>query len=434
MNTENHMMFGAAKELITPNFPIHMIGFNVGSNERYNQQPFEQIHDDLYVRGVVLDDGKCRHLIMAFDLLFHDPSLRDDIAAMAADYGFSPEQVLVNYTHTHYAPAVEGYFSEMADSRYETFLRQRAASCLRKCLINMQPGTVRFGSIRADENICRRKPENGVMNLAPNLEGLKDDELNVLCIDAGNGTPGCILFSYSCHPVTMKANPVLSSEFPGRVCSLLEAQYYGCVPVFLQAMAADVRPRLTAAEGSFAAGSFDDIEEMSLSLALRLNMVLQRKGAMRPLRLSLKAERFTLPLKLDVYDRAFFEKEKADHSGGIQYRAEKILEKYDTLNDTCDLEGGVWQIAEDLDLVFFGGEVCSDTKRVIRAAFPERSILVIAYCDATAYIPSDRIIREGGYEAEGSVTEYELKGSFALGVDDKMTRAIAEAFDRFETI
>lgn len=48
---------------------------------------------------------------------------------------------------------------------------------------------------------------------------------------------------------------------------------------------------------------------------------------------------------------------------------------------------------------------------------PDATVLCFGYNDAIAYVPSDKIIEEGGYEAEGSVTEYRLKGRIAPGVD-----------------
>ncbi len=421
------MKFGVAKELITPDFATHMIGFA----ECY-KKTFNSIHDDIFVRAIVMDDGKSRHLILSFDLLFHDLSLTLSVNEEASKYNIKPEQIMVSYTHTHYAPAVNGYFSELSHPEYEIFLRERMRSCIRKCFLNFFDGIMLYGRIRADENISRRNPVNGMIEMAPCLSAEKDDELNIFCINDLEGNTRSILFSYSCHPVTMKARMTISSEFPGRVCSLLESEYYGCTPLFVQALAGDVRPRLTAVMGKFVPGSFEDIDEMALALFQKIKTVVARPDRLTPVMLSLKGIRFVLPLKLKVFDRDYFEKElETNDYEALRYRASVILKNYDTMTDICPLAGGVWQLALGFYMVFLGGEVCSDTKRVIRKAFPNKNILVTAYNDSTAYIPSDKIIAEGGYEAEGSVTEYTLKGRFVPGIDEMMIKIISEAFNQF---
>ena len=421
--------FGAAKELITPDFPTHMIGFA----EAYGKNTFDYIHDDLYVRALIIDDGASRHLVMCFDLLFHNRDLHEFITEIAKQHGVNPDGILVNYTHTHYAPAVTGYFSELADKKYEEFLRQRAVNCLNKCMLNLQPGVIEYGKTRAGENISRRKPVDGKVELAPNPDAPVDDEMNIFRLYDIAGHTRCILFSYSCHPLTVGAQMQLTAEFPGRVCSLLEAQYYGCVPIFMQAVGGDAHPRLTAVNGAFVPGGFDDIDAMSKALTLRLNMTLSDPNAMRPVDLALGARRFVMKLPLNVYEKTFFELElNRENSNALRGQAGIIVNNYDKLPDFCIVNGGVWQLAKGLNLVFLGGEACYDTKRVLRTAFPKRELLVVSFCDSTAYVPSDGIISAGGYEAEGSVIEYVLKGSFALGVDAAIINAAGSAFEQID--
>jgi len=65
------MTFGVAKDLITPDVKTHMGGYG-SLYGRY----FVGLHDDLYVKALVMDDGKQRAVLISFDLLFHDQSWR----------------------------------------------------------------------------------------------------------------------------------------------------------------------------------------------------------------------------------------------------------------------------------------------------------------------------------------------------------------------
>jgi neutral ceramidase len=74
-----------------------------------------------------------------------------------------------------------------------------------------------------------------------------------------------------------------------------------------------------------------------------------------------------------------------------------------------------------------GGEVTYEVKQVVEAALAPRHVVFVGYTDDCAYIPGDRIIAEGGYEAEGSLVEYCLKGAIKAGVNGKVTKAFQEA-------
>ncbi|MBO4392958.1 MAG: hypothetical protein J5800_01330, partial [Spirochaetales bacterium] len=68
------MRFGVAKEMITPDFPMYMIGY-----AEYYKKSYHSVHDDLYVRCLLLDDGKRKAIMLAYDLLFHDHSLAQKV-------------------------------------------------------------------------------------------------------------------------------------------------------------------------------------------------------------------------------------------------------------------------------------------------------------------------------------------------------------------
>ena len=60
------MRFGTGKDIIPPVAPM-----NVACSGVFDKH-FQWVHDDVYVRCLVLDDGKEKAVLMAFDLLFHD--------------------------------------------------------------------------------------------------------------------------------------------------------------------------------------------------------------------------------------------------------------------------------------------------------------------------------------------------------------------------
>ena len=86
-----------------------------------------------------------------------------------------------------------------------------------------------------------------------------------------------------------------------------------------------------------------------------------------------------------------------------------------------------WCFSDDLAMVFLNGEVVVDYGLRLKREFDSARMWVNGYSnDAPCYIASDRVIREGGYEAETSMVYYMKPGKFALGVEDRIIKAVHE--------
>ena len=97
------MKFGVAKEIITPN-----IKTKVACCGKFDVN-FENIHDDVYARCIIFDDGKNKVITMVYDLLFHDRSLNVALKEYAFEkYCIAKDALCISYTHAHTAPASKG--------------------------------------------------------------------------------------------------------------------------------------------------------------------------------------------------------------------------------------------------------------------------------------------------------------------------------------
>src|SRR5690606_5239877 len=104
-----------------------------------------------------------------------------------------------------------------------------------------------------------------------------------------------------------------------------------------------------------------------------------------------------------------------------------VLARYDQTEDVVHLNAGILRLADDVYILLMCGEVCYEVKqKLVDALFPDKDVMFIGYGDGTGYIPDDKIIAEGGYEAEGSVVENCMKGPYKPGIDAVMHRCFAE--------
>ena len=64
--------------------------------------------------------------------------------------------------------------------------------------------------------------------------------------------------------------------------------------------------------------------------------------------------------------------------------------------DHLVLNCGVLRLGETLYIMAIGGEPVYDLTRVLQPLIPESDLMFFGYIDATAYVPSDKILEEGG--------------------------------------
>jgi len=323
---------------------------------------------------------------------------------------------------------VAGYDPGQASDHYEEFLLQRTRSCIDRALVNTFEGELRFGAIQGDWNINRRMCIDGKMTLAPNPAGAKDNTLNILKVSDVDGNCRALVLNYACHPVTLHDTLWISSEYPGRISQLLESRLYGTTAMFFQGAGANARPRVTVAgDHGWKACTFDELDDMATVMANHIQKAIC-SGKFRSIPLRLAARQFVVPLEMEVYPKAYFEAILNDESRVQPARneAKVVLDNYDRTDNRIDLHAGIVRLSEDAYIAFLCGEVCFEVKQHIQKVFGDRSLFFIGYGDATAYIPDDKLLAEGGYEPEESVVEFCLKGKFKPGIDRKMQETFAE--------
>ena len=418
------MQFGIGKDLITPDIKMFMSGYGT----RYDMY-FQGIHDDLYVKALLMDDGRSKAITLSLDLLMHDYSLTLKVKEyIRQKYGIPEDNIVLSYTHTHGGAAVEGYDIGQSSLQYEVFLFQRIKSCIDRTFCNTFEGVAYYGKVEGDWNINRRRNVNGVFEMRPNFGGNKDNALNIIAIRDTEGNTKALMLNYSCHPVTVMDTFFLTAEYPGRLCQILDSWLYGNTTLFFQGAGANSRPKNTANGDFFKKCSFAEVDEMATSMARAVLSTLCSDKLER-LELQLSAKQFVIPLAINVYPEEFYRKITENEENSYSFTAKNaaafVLKNYYSIEDVVKLNAGIMKLSNKVYICFMCGEVCHEVKQKIEKLFDGKKIIFIGYGDGIGYIPDDKIIEEGGYEAEGSVVEMCMKGEFKAGID----KAILGAFE-----
>jgi hypothetical protein len=229
---------GAAEvDISPPKLPVLASG---GFLERTGTK----LHDPLFARGIVLDNGRTRLALVVVDSLMMPCQMLDEVKSKAAaSTGIPLQNILISATHTHTAPSVMGALGTGVDETYTGFLPGKLVECIEKAAGSLEPARIGWSSVLAREDTnCRvwiRRPDRigedpfghktvrammhpGYQNpdyLGPC--GPKDPELSVLSVTRPDGSPLALLANYSMH--YFGAQPV-SADYFGRFATIVSEE------------------------------------------------------------------------------------------------------------------------------------------------------------------------------------------------------------------
>ncbi|MGH2345252.1 MAG: hypothetical protein ACRDG4_08500, partial [Chloroflexota bacterium] len=273
---------GFAKTVITPPLGVELCGYGM-----YLERRATEVHDDLFVRALLLedDDGE-RVLLLTLDLIGLAQETSEAIVLLAGEaLGLEPERVLVSSTHTHSGPST-GPINGMGvmDPSYVATLPDR---CVEAAIGASDLREARFGSAHG---VVRALGFNRVRK-----DGPFDPGLHVFRIDTAEGTPWVALFSHGCHPVTIDrrtpAGTAVSADWPGQVIRRLAEEGYG-EAIFRLGPCGDIDPVVAWHDFAF--------QGMALSaevVSLALLDLLRSTATTSRLRLRVGQRNVALPLR-----------------------------------------------------------------------------------------------------------------------------------------
>jgi neutral ceramidase len=212
--TGNTFSVGWAKVNITPETPGPMAGYGKRRGAHY-----EAVHDSIYVRTVVVDNGMTKAAIITADMLIVPPNVTARVKALLPTVGFTFDQVYFGAIHSH--NSLGGWYNTITGKlfagAYEAATVENISQAIIKSIQdakgNLQPGTIGFAEVLDTLDIRNRLVnEEGILDpWVRNLEFVKAD---------GNKA---LITSYAAHATVLNAKTMeLSRDYAGKLVDDLE--------------------------------------------------------------------------------------------------------------------------------------------------------------------------------------------------------------------
>ncbi|MEX2581366.1 MAG: neutral/alkaline non-lysosomal ceramidase N-terminal domain-containing protein [Verrucomicrobiales bacterium] len=383
--------------------------------------PAEKVLQPIFAKALALRDADGGQFVfVTMDLIGVSRSFRDEIAALAEEkHGVPPEALLLNASHTHSSPMTRLYeppgggaerpvYANIPEDEQELRVRQTkdyledlvetVDGLIGEALSNLAPVTVSWSHSRCGFAMNRRTPAGpGAWKNSPNPDAPVDHEVPVLQVRSKeSGDLEAVMFGYACHATTLSIMEI-SGDWPGYAQHIFEAEHPGTVAMFLNGCSGDQNP--------YPRRMLPYVERHGRSMATAIEAALETPAepVSGPIRSALEWPeiRYQEPPTREELE------EKAESEDRFDARHARFL--LDVLKETGGLPESypvpvqVVRFGDSLTVAAIGGEVVVDyslrLKRELGDLTGGAPVWVAGYSnDVMTYIPSRRVLEEGGYE------------------------------------
>lgn len=417
---------GVAKAVITPKQPIWMAGYGGRT------KPAEGTLHDLLVRVLALEDAHGRRgVILASDTLGLSKPIYEEVSRrLKEQHNLDRSQLMLHASHTHCGPVLKAALYDtypLNDAEikkieaYSDWLTDEIVSTIGRALQDLRPATLWRGVGTCDFAVNRRtnrEPDVPMLREQNLLLGPVDHTVPTLVVRDPNGKLIAVTFAYACHNTTLSFQQ-WCGDYAGFAQFDLEARHPGVLAMFCMGCGADQNP--------LPRRSVELAESYGKRLASAVDAVLQRP--LEPVAPTLRTRHEFVQLATQGLPKTEELHKLAaggpSHSQRWSARLLKLIESKADIPLEYPYPVTVWKLGDDQTWIALGGEVVVDYALRLKAEHGEQTWITAYANDVMAYIPSRRVLLEGGYEGQSSMMVYGMPTErWAEDVEERVASSV----------
>ena len=419
----------AAKASITPAESMWMAGY------ASRTKPSEGVCQELFAKCVVLEDAKQQRLaVVTLDLIGVPRSLRLNLESQVrAKFHIEPQWLLLNASHTHCGPELRvaraeesGLESDRVDQarQYTKRLEETIVQLVGDCVGRLELVTLGYTHARCGVAMNRRLPTEKEPTNNPYPDGPVDHAVPVLRVETPDGKLKSLLFGYACHNTTLSFFQ-FCGDYAGYAQEYLEAGHPDCIAAFVMGCGGDQNP--------YPRGKLEQAQQHGRALANAVEAALLPKP--RPITGTLAAALDTVTLQFaPPGSKEQLEEETKSSNKYVAGHARRLLKQLEA-HGKIDIEYPYWvqviRLGHEVTLVALSGEVVVDYSLRLKRELPDTALWMAGYSnDVFGYVPSLKVLKEGGYEGKSAMLYTSLPGPFAEDVEERIVAKVHELYRR----
>ncbi len=426
---------GVAKMDVTPGYPVRLPGYAGRKTES------EGVLQKLWAKALAIggDEGDGPAVMLTMDNCGVPENVTAEVAArLKAKAGIPRERVVICSSHTHTAPWLDGFLPlhyvepipPDHQDRIRRYTRQATDKLVQvalQAIAARSPGRLAWAKGHVGFAANRRVLKEGKWaGFGVNPDGPIDHSMPMLRVTDANGELLAVVANYACHCTTMSGNSI-HGDWAGCAQQYIEEDQPGAIAMISIGCGADTNPEprssteATERHGrAFAdevkrllAGSFEPLEQVPMAHLQWIELP------------------FDTPPTQEEFEKRLAAGQAPNASSNAKrygFHAQRMLEhirRDGRLPATFRYPVTTWAFGNDLAMVFLPGEVVLDYVLRLKRELDADRLWVTAYAnDVPCYIPSRRILDEGGYETDSSMISYARPTRFAPALEDQIVATV----------
>ena len=412
---------GVAQIDITPDYPIRLNGYGSRRTES------EGIIHRIWAKALAIGSDEDGPVLMVSveNCGLPDEFTENVSARIEGKTGITRENFVACYTHTHSAPCL----TNSASFIFSSDISPDEQATIDKYTLHLS----NWIEAVALEALTRRKPcriawNIGELGFAKNRRtegGPVDHSLPVMQFLDADDNLQAIWASYACHCTTLAGSDNhICGDWAGFAQEAIQKAHPNSTALITIGCGADANPEsrmrpMPEGKQEVFETRLAYAKEHGQALAVEVQHQLERDTTSITNVPIGRFERVNLPFDT-LPTREEWEQRELQGGAGA-YHAKKHLEMLDggqAIKTDISYPIQAWTFADELAMVFLASEVVVDFSLRLKKEFDASRLWVGAYANAfPGYIPSERVLAEGGYEGGGAMIYFGQPTRFAPGVE-----------------
>ncbi len=411
----NSHYFSSAFTIINPEEKISLSGYN------NRPEPFSKIGMDLEANLFSIKNNNGRLDILSLDTLFFNENIFE--YNNLAD----TSNIFAGASHTHFAPSIDDTKKNLGTTNKAYF--EKTQSQIFDLLKNEPDQTlhkIEYFSLNPKLTINRRRKTilyhlnpfrwKSYIELKPDYFGRTNNTIHILLFKNDKNQVISIIWSLACHPTIWPAKNEVSSDFIGTIRLKLREKY-GQIPIlFFQGLSGNIwanivpfqwnikniKQELLKQPNEFIPYTEDQYHNWSNNLA---NEIINTLISEKPLKVKphLYLKKIKIPLT-QIIDKPIY---------GI--------------NDLTICE---FNLSDNIKIIGFSAEPVVQYYDIIKRIYKDNLIIPVGCIGTTfGYLPTNKMIKEGGYESDGFFKIFGYNSSFKKNIEKIIIKALKKLKD-----
>ncbi|MFO1065933.1 MAG: neutral/alkaline non-lysosomal ceramidase N-terminal domain-containing protein [Pirellulales bacterium] len=427
----DELRVGFGKVDVTPTESVRLSGYAT------RDKGHTDVADRLFARACVLtkghDDASTMVLVSIDSIAVTGEMTKHVGEVLMSRWQLPRSQIVICSTHSHAAPHTAGGLTNLyktplsaeesaALERNNKHMEQGIVAAVESAMQARQAATLHIGESSAGFAVNRRVLQNGLWKgFGIQADGVVDRRVRVLKAIGVDGKLLGAAYLYACHCTTLGPDfNQVSGDWAGLSATTLETSNPGAIFLPVIGCGADANPEPRR--------NYEDAKNHAAEMVQSVSEALI--GAQTAVTDYPVGHFGYAGLAPEHPTRADLQAQTQDKDVTRRRWAEQMLATWDKMGrlpETYPAPLHTWQFGNVLTWVFMGGEVVVDYQRRLEREIDSKQVWVAAYTDDVfAYVASERMRAEGGYEVDFSMLYYNQPGRWQSGTEDLISKRVAE--------